>query len=506
MRGILDSSQIFRWLHVQLHVAPEGLAVTKQRGFSPSMELGAVASYTEVIAAEVIEQHRSLLWAPIWWPLTRLGLLARHSATLLVKFLDGKPAWEFTQVAPAEAYWASELILTQVALLHRARTEEFRAAVPFADLQSRAERTLQSHERAAVDFVDFVLFQAVFHRASDVHFESTGDGMAVRFRVQGHLRDALRLPLPWRERVINRLKVSAQLSALRVDVPQEGRLSLDLGDRRVDLRLASLPTLHGERLVVRVFDPATGLLMLDQLGMSDEVRQRLERVLAEPQGLVLLTGPAGSGKTTTLYAALRWLHAQSQGARSLATVEDPIEFDLGLGNQTQVNPAVGLTFAAGLRSVLRQDPQIIMLGEIRDAETAEIVARAGLTGHLLLSTLHARTPSDAFVRLLDLGVEPYLVASTVSAVLTQRLVRTVCNTCSGKGCEACNSSGFNGRTGVFELILADDAMRALVMQRASAGEFTAAAAAQGLPTLRDDGQARVAAGVTTLDELQRVGV
>jgi type II secretory ATPase GspE/PulE/Tfp pilus assembly ATPase PilB-like protein len=332
------------------------------------------------------------------------------------------------------------------------------------------------------------------------------------------------------DEVLARIKLLANLALFRKDVPQEGRVSIDVEDRTVDLRVSVLPTLHGEKAVVRLFDSATALRPLDHLGMQEEDRETFVSLLARPQGTVLLTGPANAGKTTTLYASVQHIHERRRGLASIVTVEDPVEYDLGLVSQTQVNPAAGLTFASGLRTVLRQDPEVIMLGEVRDAETAEIAVRAGLTGHLVLSTAHARSAAGVFARLLDMGIEPFLVTSSVSAVMAQRLVRTVCSDCAepeapspgllaragmkeiptegrfvaGKGCDACRGTGYHGRTGIFHLLTMNDALRNLVMARLPAQELEQKAAQLSPGSLLAAGVQKAAEGVTSLAEVARV--
>jgi type II secretory ATPase GspE/PulE/Tfp pilus assembly ATPase PilB-like protein len=325
-----------------------------------------------------------------------------------------------------------------------------------------------------------------------------------------------------------RLKVVSKLTVFRHDVPQEGRIVAKAHGRSVDLRVSILPTIHGEKVTVRLFDPDRGLFDLQEIGFQPEMQEQFQSLLNASQGTLLLTGPSNSGKTTTLYAALRSLHDTHHSLSSIATVEDPVEYDLQVINQTQTNPAVGLTFAAGLRTVLRQDPEVIMIGEIRDQETAEIAIRAGLTGHLILSTVHARSAPGVFVRLLDIGVEPFLVASSVTGVLSQRLVRTICPDCAqpddpspelrakfsldgtsanfrrGAGCAHCHGTGFAGRTGIFELLVVTDALREKVLQKATVGELERQAREAGAATLADDGVAKAGAGVTTLDEVARV--
>jgi general secretion pathway protein E len=373
--------------------------------------------------------------------------------------------------------------------------------------------------------VDFILSQAARRGASDVHIEPFPGELRIRFRVDGVLQDAVRIPLLWQPRVFARLKVLANLAIYRSDVPQEGRLALHLADRTVDVRLSLLPTLHGEKAVLRLFDPARTLLRLDQLGMPEGVRYTWERLLGQPQGMMLLTGPSNHGKTTTLYASLSYLHEHRRDLSNLCTVEDPVEYDLRVVNQTQVNNAVGLTFAAGLRTVLRQDPEVIMIGEIRDEETAGIAIRAGLTGHLILSTVHAPTAAGVFARLVDLGREPFLVASAVSAVLSQRLARTLCPDCRrpaapaseelerfqirdkggewsvAVGCRRCDGTGHRGRTGLFELLEMREEVREAVMRGAHSAGVSGLGSAAGL---REDALEKARTGLISLAEVARV--
>jgi type II secretory ATPase GspE/PulE/Tfp pilus assembly ATPase PilB-like protein len=378
--------------------------------------------------------------------------------------------------------------------------------------------------------VDFLLIQGVLHRASDVHFEPYHRVLKVRYRIDGLLEEVAELEAGLIEPALARLKLMADLAMFRRDVPQEGRVVVDTQGRAVDLRVSVLPTLHGEKAVVRIFDSANALRPLSALGMTSEVREHFISLLSRPQGTILLTGPANSGKTTTLYAAVRHLHEERRGLSSMVTVEDPVEYDLGMVSQTQVNPVAGLTFAAGLRTVLRQDPEVIMLGEIRDVETAEIAIGAGLTGHLVLSTAHARSAAGVFARLLDMGLEPFLVTSSMSAVIAQRLVRTLCPDCAiaavpsaallarvgmsavpqgarfrgPKGCAFCRGTGYQGRTGIFHLLPMDDRLRDLVMARLPAQELEQKAAGVAPGSLLQAGIDAAADGTTSLEEVARV--
>jgi type II secretory ATPase GspE/PulE/Tfp pilus assembly ATPase PilB-like protein len=323
------------------------------------------------------------------------------------------------------------------------------------------------------------------------------------------------------------MKVIGGMITYRGDVPQEGRSTATVAGRTVDARLSILPTIHGEKATVRLFDPQLAVMPIDQLGMTPEDAALFLELLSRPQGTLLLTGPAGAGKTTTLYSALAHIHEQRRSLASICTIEDPVEHDLGIVSQTETDEQAGLTFASGLRTILRQDPEIIMIGEIRDHETAAIAVQAGLTGHLILSTVHARSAAGVFARLIDIGVEPFLVASSVTAVVAQRLVRKVCEACAqpaqpdpellrrvglepgtsvraGSGCAQCGRTGYRGRTGVFQVLPVDATLRQLVMRGLPIAELEGEVERLGVASLRRQALAKVAAGVTTPDEVLRV--
>jgi general secretion pathway protein E len=384
-----------------------------------------------------------------------------------------------------------------------------------------------ANEAPVIRLVSMLLAEALNARASDVHLEAYPDALRVRYRVDGVLQEAPSPPKSMAPAVVSRLKVMADLDIAERRTPQDGRIRLTLQDRQVDVRVSTVPTLHGESVVLRLLDKeaSTGRLDLESLGMSANDLARLQKVLTIPHGIVLATGPTGSGKTTTLYAALERLRT---GREKILTVEDPVEYQLAGIPQVPVNEKVGVTFASALRALLRQDPDVMLVGEIRDGETAEIATQAALTGHLVLSTLHTNDAAGALTRLVDLGVAPFLVAATVEAVLAQRLVRTVCRACAsveqatdaeraalgapslttvtrGRGCEACRGSGYAGRTGVYELLVMDDAMREAISARDGAASVRTIARTKGVPTLRHDGVRLVMAGVTTPEEVVRVG-
>ena len=384
-----------------------------------------------------------------------------------------------------------------------------------------------SAQAPVIRMINALLLQALRERASDLHFEPYEARAVVRFRVDGMLRDIVEPPRALHGALVSRLKIMAGLDIAEKRLPQDGRIALKLGDRQVDVRVSTLPTGAGERVVLRLLDQEAARLDLATLGMSRETLDAVDRLIREPHGIVLVTGPTGSGKTTTLYAALSRLPRDSS---NMMTVEDPIEYALDGVAQTQVNARIELTFARALRSILRQDPDVIMIGEIRDLETAQIAVQASLTGHLVLATLHTNDAASAITRLADMGVEPYLLASSLLGVLAQRLVRTLCPHCrssarpsdgegrllealglpatqsvwSAPGCPHCNGTGFSGRTGIYELLRIDETLRRLIHDGAGEMALRDAASRAGMQRLRRDGARWIADGSTSLAELTRV--
>ena len=375
------------------------------------------------------------------------------------------------------------------------------------------------HKPPVIRLVNSMLFEAIQARASDVHVQPHDEGVVVRQRIDGVLFDALAIPKAHQEEVISRLKILGRMNIAEKRLPQDGRATVEYGDRLVDLRIASLPTNSGERIVIRFLDKNAQLFTLDELGMSAHAAGDLKRLIQRDHGILLVTGPTGSGKSTTLYAALQEINSKNL---NVITLEDPIEYQLKGISQTQINHKKGLTFAKGLRHVLRQDPDIIMVGEIRDQETAEMAIQSALTGHLVFSTLHTNDAASALTRLLDLRIEPYLTASSVLAVLAQRLVRKLCRRCSRRaqsgraefpaitehfeavGCPACRRTGYHGRVGIFELLVVSDAIRDLVQNRSNAQRIRAQAIQEGMTLLYNDGIRKVSEGITTIDEVVRV--
>jgi len=361
-----------------------------------------------------------------------------------------------------------------------------------------------------IRMLNALLTQAAKDGASDIHIEPYERSSAVRFRVDGTLREVVQPNKALHAALISRLKIMAELDIAEKRLPQDGRISLRIGGRAVDVRVSTLPSAHGERAVLRLLDKSDARFSLESLGMSGESLSRFARLIEQPHGIVLVTGPTGSGKTTTLYASLARLPT---GTTNILTVEDPVEYELpGIG-QTQVNPRIELTFAKALRAILRQDPDVIMIGEIRDYETAQIAIQASLTGHLVLATLHTNDAPSSVTRLIDMGVEPYLLSSSLLGVLAQRLVRKLCPHCKKQdgagrwhpvGCAECGQTGYKGRTGVYELMEVDDKLRALVHNRAAESQLFVAAEANGLKPMREDGQRLVDEGITSPEEVLRV--
>ncbi len=358
-----------------------------------------------------------------------------------------------------------------------------------------------SDDAPIIRMLNALLTQAARDGASDIHIEPYERHSSVRFRVDGTLREVVQPNRALHAALISRLKIMADLDISEKRLPQDGRISLRIGTRAVDVRVSTLPSAHGERAVLRLLDKSESKLSLESVGMQGDSLERFEKLISQPHGIILVTGPTGSGKTTTLYAALQRLDASSS---NIMTVEDPIEYELpGIG-QTQVNARIDLNFAKALRAILRQDPDVIMIGEIRDFETAQIAIQASLTGHLVLATLHTNDSVSAVTRLTDMGVEPFLLSSSLLGVLAQRLVRKLCVHCHGDGCDACGRTGYQGRTGIFELMVADDAVRALIHNRAAESALFVAAEKGGLRSMREDGDRLLQAGITSRAELMRV--
>ena len=378
-----------------------------------------------------------------------------------------------------------------------------------------------TNEGPVIRLLNSILSEAVKERVSDVHIEPYERDLLVRFRIDGILYEKLSPPKIIQDALVSRVKIMASLNIAEKRLPQDGRIRVIVAGRDVDIRVSIIPTFYGERAVLRLLDKKKGILSLADIGLGEVGVRTLERMLVRTSGIILVTGPTGSGKSTTLYAALNRVNSSE---KNIITIEDPIEYQIrGIG-QIQVNPKIALTFSSGLRSILRQDPDIIMVGEIRDAETAEIAIQASLTGHLVLSTLHTNDAATAVTRLVDMGIEPFMIASSLSAVVAQRLVRVICPHCReeyrpvdlyagvslpeklyrGRGCDKCFGLGTLGRTAIYEILPIDQELCSMIVRRAHAGEIKEYAVAHGMKTLRDDGLARAAAGITTIEEVLRV--
>jgi type IV pilus assembly protein PilB len=383
-------------------------------------------------------------------------------------------------------------------------------------------------EAPIVRLVNGILHQALRERASDVHIEPQAEEVRVRYRVDGALRPVMSLPKVHHAAIVSRIKIMGAMDIAEKRLPQDGRVQIRVAGRQVDLRVSTMPTIFGEKVVIRLLDRGAMFLSLDELGFQPETLARYRRLIRRAYGMILVTGPTGSGKTTTLYATLREINSPE---KNIITIEDPVEYVLEGINQIRVNPKAGLTFASGLRSILRQDPDVIMVGEIRDRETADIAIRSASTGHLVLSTMHTNDAAGAITRLLDMGVEPFLVASSVIGVVAQRLVRTLCPRCReaysvpegaeerlllgepeqtpltlyrAVGCPECGGTGYRGRMAIQEVMPMSSALRRLVLARASSEEIAAQAVAEGMVTLWQDGLAKARQGLTTVDEVMRV--
>lgn len=387
-----------------------------------------------------------------------------------------------------------------------------------------------AQEASVVRLVNDILTEAVVARASDIHIENQTSGLKIRYRVDGVLQTQ---PVPpelnrFQAAIISRLKIMSQMNIAEKRVPQDGRIKLRFSGREVDIRVSIIPMLHGEGVVMRVLDKDAMSFSLRGIGMEEETYEGFQQLIRQPHGIVLVTGPTGSGKTTTLYSSLAEIRSERT---KIITAEDPIEYQLDGINQIQVHSKVGLTFASCLRSILRHDPDVVLVGEIRDHETAENAIQASLTGHMVFSTLHTNDAAGSFMRLVDMGVEPFLVSSTIEGVMAQRLVRTLCKECreawmpsydevpgdfpidkfteanpvyKAKGCRSCRGTGYSGRIGIYELLVTNDEIRRLASERRSSLEIKRAAIKNGMMTLREDGWRKVARGITSIEEVQRV--
>lgn len=420
---------------------------------------------------------------------------------------------------------AADQVMSDIADEQVISSEEDIAQIDISDADADDEAPI-------IRLVNAILNQALKERASDIHIEPFERHIAVRFRVDGVLHEKLQPPKRFHASISSRLKVMAGLDIAEKRIPQDGRIKIKVSGKEIDIRLSTLPTSFGERIVMRLLDKTAVLKDLSTIGMAGDVLRDINNLILSSYGIILVTGPTGSGKTTSLYASLAKINSP---VRNIITVEDPVEYQIGGIGQVQVNSKVGLTFAAGLRSILRQDPDVVMIGEIRDGETAEIAIQASLTGHLVFSTLHTNDAASAVTRLVDMGVEPYLVSSSVIGMMAQRLVRTLCDACKrpvvpteaeleqlsltreqllqqtqgghvfeAVGCQECLDNGYRGRTGIYELLVVDDDIRQLIMQNLPSSTIKKRAIKKGMRTLRDDGALKVMKGETSIAEVLRV--
>ncbi|BDB25828.1 type II secretion system protein GspE [Cupriavidus sp. TA19] len=456
---------------------------------------------------------------------TALAEIARVHGALRLRVLEP----EALELAMSDAYNRQDGSAAQV-------VGEVEGEVDLSRLMQdipAVEDLLESEDDAPIiRMINALLTQAAREGASDIHIEPFESSSVVRFRVDGTLRDVVRPKKALHGALISRIKIMAQLDIAEKRLPQDGRITLRVGGRPVDVRVSTLPTGHGERAVLRLLDKEAGRLDLARLGMAPDTLRGFDHLIRQPHGIVLVTGPTGSGKTTTLYAALSRLDARTT---NIMTVEDPIEYDLDGIGQTQVNPRIDMTFGKALRAILRQDPDVVMIGEIRDLETAQIAVQASLTGHLVLATLHTNDSASAVTRLVDMGIEPFLLSSSLLGVLAQRLVRRLCPHCKreevielpegmaavdaealqaqGKplqhvwhpvGCDKCGQSGYQGRMGVYELLTVGDEIRTMIHRQAPESEIKQVALAHGMHTMRGDAQRWIDSGATSLEEVLRV--
>jgi len=464
---------------------------------------------------------------PYAWAKAQRILLCEQATGRQLTICPSTPGWSITEVrrqyGAAPLHQVSDKELDELLSSVYSNTGSAAAVVGEAENDVDLDRLMQDIPEIAdlldtqdgapvIRMINALLTQAAQDQASDIHIEPYETHSVVRYRVDGTLRDVVSPRKALHAALVSRIKIMAQLDIAEKRLPQDGRIALRVAGRPIDIRVSTVPTGHGERVVMRLLDKQAGRLRLETLGMDPTLLAQLDRLIRQPHGIVLVTGPTGSGKTTSLYAALARLDASTS---NILTVEDPVEYDLPGISQIQVNAKIDMTFALALRAILRQDPDIIMIGEIRDLETAQIAVQASLTGHLVLATLHTNDAVSAVTRLTDMGVEPFLLASSMLGVLAQRLVRRLCQQCRTPdesvpgnwrpvGCPACNNTGYSGRTGIHELFVIDDDLRGLIHQGASEQALRSAAREAGMLSMREDGERWISSGTTALEEILRV--
>ncbi|NWN98231.1 MAG: Flp pilus assembly complex ATPase component TadA [Bacillus sp. (in: Bacteria)] len=460
--------------------------------------------------------------------------IRRDKNKLLVAMADPMDYFAIEELRMATGYHIEPAIAT--------KDELFRTITKYYDLQESMEEVMgeiatsetldetrvADDDSPVVRLVNQIIDNALVQRASDIHFDPQETELRVRYRVDGILRTERSLPKHMQNVIVARIKIMANLNITETRLPQDGRIKTTINFKPVDIRVSSLPTIYGEKIVMRLLDLSNTLNRIDKIGFSETNLEKFTDMLKRPNGIILITGPTGSGKSSTLYATLNELNSEDV---NIITVEDPVEYQMEGVNQIQVNENIGLTFANGLRSILRQDPDIVMIGEIRDTETAEVATRASLTGHLVLSTLHTNSSIEALSRLVDMGIEPFLISSSILGVVAQRLVRRVCRDCGqtvpatereqqifsnrgltietvrrGRGCPSCNMTGYRGRMAIHEVLPIDETIRHLILKTASTPEIRDYVRKKGMEFLIDDGLKKVKEGVTTTEEILRVAV
>jgi len=407
---------------------------------------------------------------------------------------EGEIAQAIAQYYKVEEISKQALIDMRLQKLKEVKEKEG-AVIPIEEEMRKVENM------PVVRLVNDIINGGINAKASDIHLEPQEPEMMVRYRVDGILHDIMTIPKHIEPAVISRVKIISNMDIAERRRPQDGHIVLKKEGKEYDFRVSSLLTIGGEKIVMRIFDKSAMLISLEQLGFTREDEARFGELLKKPYGMILVTGPTGSGKTTTLYAVLRQLNSK---LTNIITIENPVEYKLNRINQIQIDEGIKMTFATGLRTILRQDPDIIMVGEIRDKETAEIAIQAALTGHLVFSTLHTNDAPSAITRLIDMGVEPFLISSTVIGCLAQRLCRRICFECKGRGCDICYNTGFKGRTGILELMVVGENMQKLILDEESLPEIKKLAIKEGMKTLQENGKQKVKDGVTTAEEIERV--
>jgi general secretion pathway protein E len=543
-RGIVSAEEMERVLRLSEEQCASPVRLLVELGFVSEEDLLSVLSVHFGLSQVSLKDFplaplplENILDAPAFFKLARMVPLGTENDRLLVALSDPTDfsrlhALEVVVGREVQPFLAKEKEITgriEALFGNGQGIDSGSAATAVREIEGGEEDEVEhlrdmASETPVIRLVNQILGRALERRASDVHIEPFENQLKVRYRIDGILYEVDPPPRPLRAAIISRLKILAQLNIAERRLPQDGRIKLKIGGKDVDLRVATIPTLYGESVVIRLLERAQIFTDLESLGFPPVMLQAFAGMISKPHGMLLVTGPTGSGKTTTLYAALQKIN---DPGKKIITIEDPVEYQLGGVNQIPVRPQIGLTFANGLRSIVRQDPDVIMVGEIRDFETAEIAVQAALTGHLVLSTLHTNDAAGAVSRLLEMGVQDYLLASSLLGVLAQRLVRRLCPDCrqerpfeasqvegfngerpsklwEAAGCESCSATGYMGRIGIFELLPATPEICRLILQRADAASIRNLAMKQGMRLLREDGWQKIKTGVTTLAEVLRV--